>query len=214
VHKGSTQTNKNIKLGFKRKEQKETEENPGLAHRTVWCTSPYNSKLFSFGFLRRRSAIIHRTVRCASGATATSCNGRLQKSRSQMNSEEQCAQRQSRPSEGHQTVNSACPVWHRTVRCHKKTKLQWSNPNGWVTWLVHRTVRCAHRQQPAPTVELVVEGYKYPPATLKGKCALGPFLSILVIECQHKCLNVNLYPWMDIVQIKSKGMFLSLSTLF
>jgi hypothetical protein len=50
--------------------------------------------------------------------------------------------------------------------------------------------------------------------TLKGKCALGPFLSILVIECQHKCLNVNLYPWMDKVQIKSKGMFLSLSTLF
>jgi hypothetical protein len=51
-------------------------------------------------------------------------------------------------------------------------------------------------------------------AFLKGKCALGPFLSILVIECQHKCLNVNLYPWMDKVQIKSKGMFLSLSTLF
>jgi hypothetical protein len=51
-------------------------------------------------------------------------------------------------------------------------------------------------------------------ADLKGKCALGPFLSILVIECQHKCLNVNLYPWMDKVQIKSKGMFLSLSTLF
>jgi hypothetical protein len=26
---------------------------------------------------------------------------------------------------------------------------------------------------------------------VKGKCALGPFLSILVIGCQHKCLNVN-----------------------
>jgi hypothetical protein len=26
------------------------------------------------------------------------------------------------------------------------------NPNGWVTWLAHRTIRCAHRQQPAPTV--------------------------------------------------------------
>jgi hypothetical protein len=50
--------------------------------------------------------------------------------------------------------------------------------------------------------------------SVKGKCALGPFLSILVSECQHKCLNVNLYPWMDKVQIKSKGMFLSLSTLF
>jgi hypothetical protein len=31
-------------------------------------------------------------------------------------------------------------------------------------------------------------------STVKGKCALGPFLSILVIECQHKCLNVNLCP--------------------
>jgi hypothetical protein len=29
---------------------------------------------------------------------------------------------------------------------------------------------------------------------LKGKCALGPFLSILVIVCQHKYLNVNLCP--------------------
>jgi hypothetical protein len=48
---------------------------------------------------------------------------------------------------------------------------------------------------------------------MKGKCALGPFLSILVIECQHKYLNVNLCPWMNKVQIKSKGMFLSLSTL-
>jgi hypothetical protein len=42
---------------------------------------------------------------------------------------------------------------------------------------------------------------------------LGSFLSILVIECQHKCLNVNLCSWMNKVQIKSKGMFLSLSTL-
>jgi hypothetical protein len=29
---------------------------------------------------------------------------------------------------------------------------------------------------------------------LKGKCAFGPFLSILVIECKHKCLNVNPCP--------------------
>jgi hypothetical protein len=50
--------------------------------------------------------------------------------------------------------------------------------------------------------------------SLKGKCALGPFLSILVIECQHKCLSVNLSQLMDKVQIKSKGMFLRLSTLF
>jgi hypothetical protein len=28
---------------------------------------------------------------------------------------------------------------------------------------------------------------------VKGKCALGPFLSILVIECQHKWTHVNLW---------------------
>jgi hypothetical protein len=57
---------------------------------SVRCTRPYNSKLFSFGFLRRRAAIIYRTVRCATGlssapaeqrlASATvGCNGRLQR---------------------------------------------------------------------------------------------------------------------------------------
>jgi hypothetical protein len=51
-------------------------------------------------------------------------------------------------------------------------------------------------------------------ALVKAKCALGPFLSILVIECQHKCLSVNLCQLMDKVKIKSKGMFLRRSTLF
>jgi hypothetical protein len=45
---------------------------------------------------------------------------------------------------------------------------------------------------------------------VKGKCALGPFLSILVIKCQHKCLSVKVSQVMDKVQIKSKGMFLDL----
>ncbi|KAL5662966.1 hypothetical protein ACJX0J_023074, partial [Zea mays] len=45
------------------------------------------------------------------------------------------------------------------------------------------------------------------------KCAFGPILSILVIECKHKCLNVKMCPWLNKVQITSKGMFLSLSTL-
>jgi hypothetical protein len=49
---------------------------------------------------------------------------------------------------------------------------------------------------------------------LKGKCALGPFLSILVIECQHKFLSENLCQLMDKVQIKSKGMFLDLVHCF
>jgi hypothetical protein len=49
---------------------------------------------------------------------------------------------------------------------------------------------------------------------LKGKCALGPFLSILVIECQHKCFCVNLCKVVDKMQIMSKGMFLDLVHCF
>jgi hypothetical protein len=50
--------------------------------------------------------------------------------------------------------------------------------------------------------------------TVKGKCALGPFLSILVIECQHKCFCVDLCNMVDKVQIMSKGMFLDLVHYF
>jgi hypothetical protein len=41
------------------------------------------------------------------------------------------------------------------------------------------------------------------PESLKGKCAFGPFLSILVIECKHKCLKVKICPRMIKVQITS-----------
>jgi hypothetical protein len=43
---------------------------------------------------------------------------------------------------------------------------------------------------------------------LKGKCALGPFLSILVIKCQHKCFCANLCKVVDKVQIMSVGVVL------
>jgi hypothetical protein len=46
-------------------------------------------------------------------------------------------------------------VRHRTVQCHQ-------NPNGWVTWLAHRTVRCAHRQTASPTIELVLGAINTP----------------------------------------------------
>jgi hypothetical protein len=44
-------------------------------------------------------------------------------------------------------------------------------------------------------------------AFLKGKCALGPFLSILVIVCQHKWSCVNLCQMMDKVKINIKVCF-------
>jgi hypothetical protein len=76
-----------------------------------------------------------------------------------------CAQSQSRRQMAHQTVNRTCPVHHRTVRWPTCQKLQRSNPNDWVMWLAHRTVRCTHRQQSSPTAILVVGAINTPPTT-------------------------------------------------
>jgi hypothetical protein len=59
-------------------------------------------------------------------------------------------------------VNSDCLVHHRTVRWPKLSELQRSNPNGWVMWLAHRTVQCAHRQTASPTAILVVGAINTP----------------------------------------------------
>jgi hypothetical protein len=78
---------------------------------------------------------------------------------------EQCglrAQSQSRRQKAHWTVNCDCPVHHRTIQWPSCQKLQRSNPNSWVTWLAHRTVRCARRQQSSPTATLVVGAINSP----------------------------------------------------
>jgi hypothetical protein len=61
---------------------------------------------------------------------------------------QQCMAEQICLSEAHRTLNSACPV---PLEDKASNGRQRPNPNGWVTWLAHRTVRCAHRQQPSPT---------------------------------------------------------------
>jgi hypothetical protein len=81
---------KRLKLGFKIKEQKKPKRTlvwrtglSGVPQDSVWCTRVDRLQLFTFGFLDSSSAIIHRTVWCASGATTPKRNGRLQR--------EQCA---------------------------------------------------------------------------------------------------------------------------
>jgi hypothetical protein len=74
-----------------------------------------------------------------------------------------CACRsQSRRQKAHRTVNSDCPVHHRTVQWSHLSELQRSKPNGLVTWLAHRAVRCSIRQQPSPMVILVVGAINTP----------------------------------------------------
>jgi hypothetical protein len=85
--KGSAQINKKIEVRVQKKGAKETEENPGLAHRTVRCTRVDRLQTLHLRVsevtLRcnsPNSPVGHRTVRCASGATAPKRNGRLQRS--------------------------------------------------------------------------------------------------------------------------------------
>jgi hypothetical protein len=56
------------------------------------------------------------------------------------------AQKSEQRQKAHRTVNRTYPVRHQTVQWPHMSELQWSNPNGWVTWLAHWTVRCAIRQ--------------------------------------------------------------------
>jgi hypothetical protein len=122
-----------------------------IIHRSVRCTTgqcpvPQGRATLNSPASGIRSAKIHRTVRCDSGATATSramvdCNALNARLR---------AQRTEHARVAHRTVYRTCPVHHRIARRAHKTELQRSEPNGQVTWLAHRTVRCAMRQQPPP----------------------------------------------------------------
>jgi hypothetical protein len=106
-----------------------------------------------------RSAIIHRTVRCASGATT---NSRQRLTANAFNAL-QCAPESEQRQTVHRTVYRTCPVHHRTAQRPHQSELQRSNPNGRVTWLAHRTVRCAIRQTASQRPLLVVGAINTPP---------------------------------------------------
>jgi hypothetical protein len=121
---------------------------------SVRCTRVNQLQLCSFGFHRRSSAIIHRTVRCATGLSGalaeqrlSTRNGRLYKVN--------CAIQMSE-----QTVRGApdCPVPHEDRASNGQPA---PSPNRRMTWrrtghclVAHRTVRCAHRPQPSPTTTI------------------------------------------------------------
>jgi hypothetical protein len=144
----------------------------GAPPHSVRCTREANSELLTFGDSGSSSAIIHRTVWCStvlSSAPAEQrqlrANGRLQRTLNAL----QYALKSEQSKKAHRTVNSDCPVHHRTVRWPRCQKLQWSESNGRVTWLAHRTVSggapdcpVAIRQQPPPTALLVVGAINTP----------------------------------------------------
>jgi hypothetical protein len=134
----------------------------GVPPDSVCCTKEIHSKLATFGNLGSHSAIIHRTVRCAKRSNGRQCNGRVQRSGDNATVCRLRAQKSEQAQMAHRIVNRTYPVHHRTVQWPTCQKLQRSNPNDWVTWLAHRTVRCAHRQQSSPTAILVVGAINTP----------------------------------------------------
>jgi hypothetical protein len=115
----------------------------GVPPDSVRCTRDSNSELLTFGSSRSHSTIIHWTVRCSTGLSGVPAeqrllraNGRLQKELNAL----QCAPELEQSQMAHRTLNSACPVHHRTVQWPRRQKLQRSESNGQVTWQAHRTV--------------------------------------------------------------------------
>jgi hypothetical protein len=105
-----------------------------------------------------RFAIIHRTVRCTpdcpvhTGLSGVTAEQRLLRTQRSTATHEMraCARRGAEHAwVAHRTAYRACPVHHRTARRAHKAELQRSNLIGLLTWLAHRTVRCAMRLQPS-----------------------------------------------------------------
>jgi hypothetical protein len=102
---------------------------------------------------------VHRTVRCNSGATATS----RQRSPATAFNARQSAQASGSPMLAHRTCYSTCPVRHRTSRRAQKSELQRSNRNGFGDVAGAPDMSGApYDIQPPPTVKFGGWGYKYP----------------------------------------------------
>jgi hypothetical protein len=136
---------------------------------SVRCTREDSIELASFENLGGRSAIIHRTVRCNTGLSDVPAeqrllraNDRLQKALNAL----QCAPARTEVRAGARRHTGQSIG---LIRWPHKLELQRSNPNGWVTWLAHRTVSGGAPDCPVrPSIEAIPNGYfggwgyKYP----------------------------------------------------
>jgi hypothetical protein len=136
----------------------------------VQCTRTVQLKPAALGFLEAHSAIIHRTVWCATGLSGAPAEQRL--TRAMVDSSNttvrysalQCVaevRAEVRGTPGSEQdlsgVAPDCPVPQEDKRSNGRLS---QNPNGWVTWrrtrqclVAHQTVWCAHRQQPSQRLQ-------------------------------------------------------------
>jgi hypothetical protein len=157
VPKVHTKPIKRPRKGFNKKSKGITEGCPGLAHRTVRCTTGLQAKLCTFGNFQRRFAIIHRTVRCTTGQSPV-----LQR-RATLNS----------PASGIRSaiIHWTCPVHtglsgelaeQRLLRANghlqrikcAPARAEEQSTRGWHTGQSTGLVRCTTRQPGGPTRQI------------------------------------------------------------
>jgi hypothetical protein len=141
---------------------------PGLAHRTIRCATGQcpvhqGTRLRTCHLREFWEPLRYNSPNCllcqrSNGSTAPTVvfNGTVK-----VNSARLRAQKSEQRQKAHQTVNSDCPVHHRTVRWPTCQKLQRSEPNDRMTWL------CPVRHTTAASTNGYFSGwgYKYPPTT-------------------------------------------------
>jgi hypothetical protein len=131
---------------------------------SVRCTRELDAELLTFGKMGSRSAIIHRTVRCHTGLSGVPAEQRLLRTQRSTATHlmRAYAQRTEHAQKAHRTVYRTCLVHQRTAQRPHLSELQRSEPNGRLTWLAHRTVRCAMRQTTSQRPLLVVGAINTP----------------------------------------------------
>jgi hypothetical protein len=98
----------------------------------------------------------------------------------------QSAQNSGTREKAHRTVYRTCTVHHRIAQRAHKSDLQRSNPNGLLTWLAHRTVRCAMRQTASQRPFLVVGAINTPTTPHSMASKFSTLLHLTRASIQYK----------------------------
>jgi hypothetical protein len=166
---------------------------------SVRCTRELNSELLTFGNSGSRSAIIHRTVWCSTGCLV------CQWSNGYFAPTIVCREQLMRYSARRSQSRARRRTWQWTVTVRCTTRLSGGPPvrssngqnptAGWRGWhtgqcpMAHRTVRCAMRQKPSPTVTLVVGAINtpnHPPFIVSKFSAFTPHTRAITFNTRHK----------------------------
>jgi hypothetical protein len=162
-----------IQVRVQKKGAKETKENPGLVHRTVRCATgqcpvPRAARLQTCHLRVSGESLRSNSLDCP--VCQWSNDYQAQWSTPTVTCKcEQCADSSRKVRAAPEGAPDSEQCLSGAPRCQSSNGRNRQNPNGWVTWLAHRTVRCAHRQTASPTVGLVVGAIYTPQPPIHSK---------------------------------------------